>query len=328
MDDIENDTPPMLNLWLENALKKRCRSENNSYKHSLVQKSISQVILKAGAPQDYISPLLFAIGLFLYKETGKRVVVDVLHQLGLCESYSNIEAFQRSAALISDEESFPVDAFIQWVGDNFDHGEDTLDGKNTTHQMGIISCVTPPVKNIDRKIPRIRPSAKDILLKGNFNSLVKHYKPPIKKCKTHNVKVVPLALKGSYDFRKMYYRDYLWTIGMQVNSKFPNWQGFMSSYTKGGVCELTTVIFNPMIPLNPDTDDSVYSTICFVKEAANKAKQCCYVLTFDCPLYMRAYRIKTNTCEFNKLFLRLGGFHTVMSSLGSIYKFMEGSGLE
>ena len=126
----------------------------------------------------------------------------------------------------------------------------------------------------------------------------------------------------------MYYRDYLWTIGMQVNSKFPNWQGFMSSYTKGGVCELTTVIFNPMIPLNPDTDDSVYSTICFVKEAANKAKQCCYVLTFDCPLYMRAYRIKTNTCEFNKLFLRLGGFHTVMSSLGSIYKLMEGSGLE
>ena len=118
----------MLNLWLENALKKRCRSENNSYKHSLVQKSISQVILKAGAPQDYISPLLFAIGLFLYKETGKRVVVDVLHQLGLCESYSNIEAFQRSAALISDEESIPVDAFIRWVGDNFDHGEDIQTG--------------------------------------------------------------------------------------------------------------------------------------------------------------------------------------------------------
>jgi hypothetical protein len=128
---------------------------------------MSQVILKAGAAQDYISPLLFSIGLFLYKETGKRVVVDVLFKLGLCESYSNIEAFQRSASLYNDDESFSVDAFIQWVADNFDHGEDTLDGKNTTHQMGIISCVTPPVTNIARKIPRTRPSAKDILVKGN-----------------------------------------------------------------------------------------------------------------------------------------------------------------
>ena len=36
--------------------------------------------------------------------------------------------------------------FCQWVADNFDFNEDTLHGKNTTHVMGIISCITPKIE--------------------------------------------------------------------------------------------------------------------------------------------------------------------------------------
>ena len=58
----------------------------------------------------------------------------------------------------------------------------------------------------------------------------------------------------------------------------PSWQGFMSQVTKGHH-ECTTVIFNPMVPLNSETSGA-------------KVGLCCGTLTFDQPLCLKANRIK------------------------------------
>ena len=89
------------------------------------------------------------------------------------------------------------------------------------------------------------------------------------------------------------------------------------------------MIYNPMIPLNPQTDESVYSTMLFVDLQARKAGMCCATLTFDQPLYLKSYKIKQdNLSDFNKIFLHPDGLHQLMSFLGAGSKFMEASGLE
>ena len=93
--------------------------------------------------------------------------------------------------------------------------------------------------------------------------------------------------------------------------------------------QCTTVVYNPMVPLNPETNEAVQSTMVFVMNQAHKAGMCCATLTFDQPLYLRAYRLKADDPQsFSKLFLRLGGFHLLVSYLGAGCKLMEDSGLE
>ena len=53
-------------------------------------------------------------------------------------------------------------------------------------------------------------------------------------------------------------------------------------------------------------------------------------MTFDQPLYQKAYEIQrkeSENSELKRIVLRLGGLHTCMSFLGSIGHFMSSSGL-
>ena len=56
-----------------------------------------------------------------------------------------------------------------------------------------------------------------------------------------------------------------------------------------------------MIPLNPSSDEAVYSAMVFVLHHASKLNMCCAALAFDQPLYLRAYRIKEENRQVPKL---------------------------
>ena len=62
---------------------------------------------------------------------------------------------------------------------------------------------------------------------------------------------------------------------------------------------------------------------CFAADECLKQKQCHCVVTFDQPLYWKA----VNIVERSSLIIRLGGFHLLMSYLGSVGYIMVGSGL-
>ena len=52
-------------------------------------------------------------------------------------------------------------------------------------------------------------------------------------------------------------------------------------------------------------------------------------LTLGQPLYLKSFKIKqSNHPQFQYLFLRVGGFHQLMSFVGAGYKLMEDSGLD
>ena len=78
--------------------------------------------------------------------------------------------------------------------------------------------------------------------------------------------------------------------------------------------------------MNSSDENCIYSTLLFVIEEAKKSKIPVPCITFDQPLWQKALGIikvkKLNTV------CRLGGFHTLMSFLGSIGNLMKGSDLE
>ena len=70
---------------------------------------------------------------------------------------------------------------------------------------------------------------------------------------------------------------------------------------------------------------ALHSLLCFVVEQSKNNKLPTPFITFDQLLYVKAYEIvMSNKME---IFVRLGGFHQLMSFLGSIGSLMEGSGL-
>ena len=56
---------------------------------------------------------------------------------------------------------------------------------------------------------------------------------------------------------------------------------------------------------------------------------CCTSLTLEQPLYWKAKEIKADKSpEFDSVYLKLGGFHQLMSFLGAGCKLMEDAGLK
>ena len=89
--------------------------------------------------------------------------------------------------------------------------------------------------------------------------------------------------------------------------------------------EKSVVTMLPMINLSATNMTASHSLLCFVVEQSKNNKLPTPSITFDQPLYVKAYEIAmSNKIE---IFVRLGGFHQLMSFLGSIGSLMEGSGL-
>ena len=87
----------------------------------------------------------------------------------------------------------------------------------------------------------------------------------------------------------------------------------------------STIIFLPIIDLSPTDPTCIYTTLKFVIDQAKSLNIKTPVLTFDQPLWLKATEIKN--CKSMDIVLILGGFHLMMSFMGSIGSLMKGSGL-
>ena len=102
--------------------------------------------------------------------------------------------------------------------------------------------------------------------------------------------------------------------------------GYMSTVVTDQHFAKSYITMLPIINL-PATDmTALHSLLVFVTEQSSKLNVPTPTITFDQPLYVKAYEIVSST-NMN-IFVRLGGFHQLMSFLGSIGCIMEGSGLQ
>src|SRR6266536_1347441 len=81
-----------------------------------------------------------------------------------------------------------------------------------------------------------------------------------------------------------------------------------------------------ILDFNPSDDDCIYSTLVFVSSQARVHNIPTPNITFDQPLYIKAVDIAMKAKL--DIVVRLGGFHTLMSFLGSIGHLMKASGME
>ena len=61
--------------------------------------SIGQAIMQAARPRTLIAPLQLGLGVQMHHHFGPRCLVDSLHRHGFCCSYSEVHAYERSAAI-------------------------------------------------------------------------------------------------------------------------------------------------------------------------------------------------------------------------------------
>lgn len=282
--------------------------------------SIGQEVVQACRTRDLIVPLQLGLGVQMYHHFGSRFLIDSLYRHGFCSSYSEVQLFERNAAM-SDPPDISCDPeqTLQFVADNVDHNTCTLDGNGTFHGMGIIATISPE-KAIHKYVQRNAISCKEVSAVGSIS--IRGWIPVHDN--QSKFKYLSTLERPSYspymDF------DTLWKTAVLFRRPRPLWSGLMQTWSVSDNPGKASVHFLPMIDMNPSDMTYINSTLLFIQR---QAKNCNHpaVITFDQPLYWKALQIITSDPSMRNIVLRLGGFHMMRSFLGTIGHLMAQSGL-
>jgi len=111
----------------------------------------------------------------------------------------------------------------------------------------------------------------------------------------------------------------------------PSWNGFNEVTLHHESYQTSTIEILPFINLDPNRLETIYTALMFLLEQSKKYNFQTCACTFDQPLYQKAAAILSDQSTFpdaNRIVLRLGGFHLLMSFMGALGNIMAGSGLE
>ena len=126
--------------------------------------------------------------------------------------------------------------------------------------------------------------------------------------------------------------DLLWVLARYVTplpQTVPGWKGWLSCTGKRGVEASTILEYLPPIPA-PITENSIVQEHLVQAMAMSTALgQSWTIITFDMAASKKTYQIIWQyPVKFEKVFIRLGVFHTFFIYAASIFKSMEGSRIE
>ncbi|KAJ8867215.1 hypothetical protein PR048_031010 [Dryococelus australis] len=302
-EDTRNVIPETLKVFTENVTKK-----DNELPKSLHRKQIiiNHSIIAACRSRSFHSTIHIALAVYLYRRYGSRLLIDVFHSMGVCSSYSEAKTYLKCGTVyvrpVIDDS-----AFFQFVFDNADVNIRTLTGLGTFHSLGSIKCVTPlQAVYTPSAFPHdtsIRPDSKKKLIP------VKMYKKAISGFKTITITPIHISGETSKEIYKATALDVLWAAGYTDKIELqPSWNGYMQSSMAqaGGI--VTQTIPLPFIYLNPSNLNTLYSALHFACSDI--------VLSAD------------KDSPVASVVVRLGGFHLLVSFLGSIGYVMNGGGIE
>ena len=121
--------------------------------------AIGQSLIQLARPHSIICPLQVALGVELHHKTGSEFMVQVLHKFGFSSSIKEVRTLEKS---LCDHDPFEqtlhnIKGNPLYSADNADVNIRTIDGKNTSHVMGMIRSTISRVifssKVIERKVP-------------------------------------------------------------------------------------------------------------------------------------------------------------------------------
>ena len=307
---------------------------------SLKQNAISQCIIQAARLRTIIAPIPLALGVQVDHYIGSKTLIQELSRLGFSVSYDEVVRFKQSVLVSLDADDDHNDrnavlypsAFTQWVGDNVDHNVVTLDGHGTFHGMGIISITVPMTTDINLKQKAVRrilkrlPTSEVIANKGiaivPYNRSASSGLQSVSLTALRQLQT-PALLSHVMKLNLVWHSSWLFRDALRHPT---NWGGYMQKVCTGEHSACATIEMLPIIDLNSSDETCIYSTLLFIEKQAKKLNIETPCITFDQPLWIKAVDI-INATKLN-IICRLGGFHTLMSFLGSVGCLMSGSGLE
>lgn len=254
--------PSSLTTFLGDLLlgENSVNSEKISVKRDCVAHSIVSIIRQ----KDFSSSLQLAVGTYVYRKTGSRLIIELLSKLGVCASYYSIQLHE--ASTIMDPPTTNIDkAFVQFVFDNTDHNVGTLDGHETFHCLGGIAAYTPSSsisyeggskKLKEMPSPSVLASQKRIetVPCGIFNSSALEV---IKYVDTKNLRL------GDRPSLPASYSAYLWAKFFQV-PKIPSWKGFMEVLSTAVPYETSHIVCLPFVNQPPSNLTTLNTALHFV----------------------------------------------------------------
>ncbi|XP_043269016.1 uncharacterized protein Nepl16 isoform X1 [Venturia canescens] len=343
VDFLNNATeyvPKTLQLFLDILIKthKNTPKEQSCNKWGNKIITAAHILMSSVRPRSFVSPILLGLSSMIHTKYSAKGLIDSLHNIGLCASYSETVRFESS--IVNDSGNFNIvsDTYLQFVYDNADHRTATIDGKNTFHCMGGIMCVTPTSSvQFNNNVPRLsRTFSKDI--SGTFGFLpltdYKHNKPfKLDSFTVRNWNEKADHINFTIDIGLI---DLIYFYGKHTAPKqTPNWHGFMNNYHANNTdFKISKIIALPFIKAPPSEHTTILTALIDARKRADTNNQKHCFVTFDLPLFMKASEIIASIDAQNDIhnllsvIPRLGGFHTAMSFLGSIGEIMTGSGLK
>lgn len=270
--------PKSLQILLENIFS----GKETSVKVS----SIGQAIMQASRPRLLLCPLQIGLAVQMHHCFDSKFLIDTLYSLGFCSSYKEVLTYEMNAAVSENNVAFQVDGhFTQYIADNLDHNTATLDGCNTFHGMGMIATVTPTIGKTDRIRRRTDVKPEEIVKRAKVD--IQYYNRQacdgllkLKFEHLENVFVEDVTSKV----------DLLWKACWLLQPDRPSWSGFMQAIHKGRYPGQSSIIFMPMIDMNPSDTTCIFSTLHFISAQAKRSNTT-PVLTFDQPLWWKALGI-------------------------------------
>ena len=157
-------------------------------------------------------------------------------------------------------------------------------GAGTFHGMGIIATITSGT-TISKPVPNKVVTVEDIATAGRIN--IRHYHDPREEASPLYYK--ELRSLGVQDTSANL--DLLWKLTQPLlRSPRPAWSGTMQKICEGDYPGRASIMFLPMIDLDPSDKTCIYSTLLLVSEQA-KRYHVTPVITFDQPLWLKALMI-------------------------------------
>ena len=203
----------------------------------------------------------------MHHHFASKFLVDSLKSHGFCASYGTAQKYERSAAVAqgTDIPGWIPGRFVQYSADNVVHNLRTLDGSGTFHGMGIIAAITPGLKTTTL-IPRQEVTADQIALTGRIT--IRHYNGP----REDTPRLMYRDLENLKVKDQTANPDLLWKLSLPLlRSPRPGWSGFMQATHHaclGAHPGKSSIMFLPMIDMDPGNMTCIHSTLHFVAEQA------------------------------------------------------------
>ncbi|XP_043279745.1 uncharacterized protein [Venturia canescens] len=333
LSSVQQDIPPLLRTFIDTLIVPDLLNltEDHDERYFVQRSAIAHSILSLVRRSGFTSHLQLALGIYIHRKCGSKLIIDLLHKLGACVSYYQLQQYEASVIMDPPKFVFEENICVQHVFDNTDHNVGTLDGYNTYHCLGGIAIYSPEenvsyegrtkklknASNVSSATIASQSIIRTIPWTAHCNGLDNIVYTDTAKLFSTNSSVLPAA-----------YSTYLWAKHCDIEN-VPSWRGFMEVLTADSTYNVSKVVCLPFINHPPSNMSTINTALRTALADARRVNQKTCFVTFDQPLYHKAREIvAASEGELDDVVVRLGGFHLLMSYLGSIGHIMDGSGLE